>query len=226
MSHSDKPNHDAVLAPLAETEGQPDVPAGVQAVLNGIVARQDQLTRELSLAREQIERLERTTLEDPLLPMLSTRAFLRESNRMLLDSARHVLSTTFLYLNVDRFCVINARFGQSGGNAVLLSISNGIMRLLRGSDLFGRVGADEFGVLLMRSDPDSVRPKCERLVNHVQSNPIDYLGSPIPVTVMTSLLDCRGFETPERLIEAARKDVQSQRVNGPTAEFRPDFNLS
>jgi PleD family two-component response regulator len=35
---------------------------------------------------------------------------------------------------------------------VLLSISNDVMRMLRASDLFGRIGADEFGVMLMHSE--------------------------------------------------------------------------
>jgi hypothetical protein len=57
-----------------------------------------------------------------------------------------------------------------------------------------------------------IRPKCERLVDHVHDNPIDYLGNKISVTVTTSLLDCSDFESPEGLIEAARRSVQSNRA--------------
>ncbi|HUA51779.1 MAG TPA: GGDEF domain-containing protein [Candidatus Sulfotelmatobacter sp.] len=213
-------------APPAQPPGPPPdllsgdaltgLPTPLRQALEGIVKRHHDLTRELAAAREQIERLERTSLEDPLLPMLSTKAFLHEGNRTLLYRARHQLATTFFYLNVDRFRSINERFGQSAGDAVLMSISNDVVRMLRASDLFGRIGADEFGVMLMHSDARSVHSKCERLVGHVRDNPVDYLGSPIAVTVTSSLLDCGGFETPQSVIEAARRDVKGKRArNSP-----------
>lgn len=220
MTRPDKPKRDAVLAKLGQAGEPADPPSAEQATLNGIVKRQDQLSRDLDRAREQIERLERTVVEDPLLPMLSARAFLQDANRMLLEGTRNALPTTFLYISVDRFGGINERFGQSGGDAVLLSICGGIMRLLRGGDLIGRIGTDEFGIMFMHSDLGSVRRKCAQLVDLVQGRPIDYLGNAIFVTVMTSLLDCREFETPERLIEAARKDVQTQRANHPDRGLR------
>jgi GGDEF domain-containing protein len=159
MSQPTEPDQSPALADLLSSDALAGLPAALKLALQGVVKQQQDLTRELALARNQIERLERTSLEDPLLPMLSMKAFLREGNRVLLYRARHQLATTFLYLNVDRFRAVNERFGQSAGDAVLLSISNDVMRMLRASDLFGRIGADEFGVMLMHSEAGGVRPK-------------------------------------------------------------------
>ena len=94
------------------------------------------------------ERLRRLADEDPLTNVPNRRSF-EESVRMTLEvSARHQIDGSLLMIDLDGFKDINDTHGHAVGDRTLAAVASALRSRLRSTDLLGRVGGDEFAVLL------------------------------------------------------------------------------
>ena len=91
---------------------------------------------------------------DHLTGALSRRAFVAEAARAIARRDRYGRPCTLALFDLDHFKVINDRTGHAAGDAVLRSVAGACSRILRANDLLGRVGGEEFGVLLPELHPD------------------------------------------------------------------------
>jgi diguanylate cyclase (GGDEF)-like protein len=111
-------------------------------VVECVVAYFDRATAELA---EQ-------ALRDALTGLLNHQAFTDVVARELERSARYDHGLTLVFIDVDRFKEINDSLGHVEGDRVLHRVATLAATMLRGSDAAGRVGGDEFAVLLLESD--------------------------------------------------------------------------
>ena len=92
---------------------------------------------------------------DALTGLINRREF---ENRLgtALDSIRSNAEEThaLLYIDLDQFKVVNDTFGHTAGDALLRQLSEQIQAQIRSSDLFSRLGGDEFGILLERCNEE------------------------------------------------------------------------
>jgi diguanylate cyclase (GGDEF)-like protein len=100
---------------------------------------------------------------------LYTRPFFTESLRhALLQADRHRRSAALLFIDADRFKVINDSLGHGAGDRVLRELGNRIVASVRGSDIVGRLGGDEFVVLVESfQSMDDLRGVAQKLVRAV-----------------------------------------------------------
>jgi diguanylate cyclase (GGDEF)-like protein len=111
-------------------------------VVECVVAYFDRATGELA---EQARR-------DPLTGLLNHQAF---SDRLELEidrAQRYDHGLTLVFIDLDRFKEINDSFGHVDGDRVLHRVGATALEMLRGSDVAGRMGGDEFAVLLLEAD--------------------------------------------------------------------------
>ncbi len=82
----------------------------------------------------------------------------------ILDMAQAASSTVLLlYLDLDGFKIVNDQHGHHVGDEVLQSFAAGAARALRRDDCFGRLGGDEFGVVLVANSGDEAQELAESL---------------------------------------------------------------
>src|SRR5262249_40456444 len=115
---------------------------------------------------------------------LPNRAALRDALQTAVDRSKARGSTVgVLYIDVDRFKVINDSRGHTGGDALLHEIARAMNRATRHGDMLARFGGDEFVVLLdgLHSTPDALRI-AERL-RATLSEPILIDDRPVHVTI-------------------------------------------
>jgi diguanylate cyclase (GGDEF)-like protein len=89
---------------------------------------------------------------DSLTGALNRRAFEIAAERERLRAARHGTALSLAYLDVDHFKAANDRLGHHAGDRVLAEVARAIIAAMRGTDLFARMGGDEFVVLLPETD--------------------------------------------------------------------------
>ncbi|HEV2509144.1 diguanylate cyclase [Bosea sp. (in: a-proteobacteria)] len=118
-----------------------------------INAARSRLLRELDLAANQ----------DVLTRTLSRRAFLARSEAALAQNLAESRPLALLMLDVDRFKLINDEHGHAIGDEVLVTLSGRISELLRRTDLFGRIGGEEFAILVPGLTQPAVLALAERL---------------------------------------------------------------
>lgn len=116
---------------------------------------------------ELIERLSRAANHDSL----SRGAFIERSEACL--QANRDQGTALLMLDIDHFKNINDRFGHAGGDAMLKEFVVLISRLLRPADLFGRMGGEEFAVVLPGLDMIAATSVAERIRQALEMRAIE-----------------------------------------------------
>lgn len=121
---------------------------------------------------------------DGLTGALSRRAFRDEGARTLALAQRHRHEVSCIALDLDHFKAINDSHGHAAGDAVLFGAVAACRRLLRQTDLIGRVGGEEFAVLLPYTDRQSALGVAEKLRAGIAAESFD--GSDGPFNVSAS----------------------------------------
>ena len=119
----------------------------------------------LDLARIIEDELELRLLAttDFLTGALSRRAFLDEGQRALNLARRHRYDLSCICFDLDHFKAINDGAGHAAGDAVLAATAGACSALLRKSDIFGRLGGEEFAILLPHASAAEAAGVAEKL---------------------------------------------------------------
>lgn len=94
------------------------------------------------------QQLVRLADHDPLTGLLNRRRFHEDLARQVSLDLRHQQASTVLLIDLDGFKYINDTLGHAAGDRLLQLVADTLRDRLRSSDTFGRLGGDEFGVLL------------------------------------------------------------------------------
>ena len=107
--------------------------------------------------------IESMVLEDELTGLNNYRCLQQRLGEELERASRHGLALAAVYIDLDRFKLVNDTFGHDAGNAVLKAVARTIRESCRGEDIAGRVGGDEFVVVLPQVDHAGALIAAERL---------------------------------------------------------------
>jgi diguanylate cyclase (GGDEF)-like protein len=187
------------IAGLTEAELTPRVRQAMMELLGEV----DQLRRELNDSRARIAYLEKLVDEDPLMPVANRRAFVRELTRMMGFAERYGVAGSIVYFDVNNMKQINDVHGHSAGDAALLQVARLLIENVRNTDVVGRLGGDELGVLLVQADLQLAETKAANLVTIVQSHPLLWQGHEVPLSVAYGVYSFAGGENAGDVIEAA-----------------------
>lgn len=141
-------------------------------------------------AQEQIEhakRIEYIAHHDSLTALPNRGFFSQMLNQMLAQAKRYDRQLAVLFLDLDRFKLINDTLGHDAGDELLKEVARRLKQAVRESDIVARLGGDEFVVLLPEQcDQDSLVVVARRVLDLV-SKPYDLLGHEFRVTVSVGI---------------------------------------
>jgi diguanylate cyclase (GGDEF)-like protein len=146
-----------------------------------LAAEVERLELELAAARGEIEALAARADVDPLTDVLNRRGFERELKRSLAYLKRYGTSAALLYVDLDRFKVINDRHGHAAGDAMLKAVTMVIARQVRASDVVARLGGDEFAVLLWNLSETDAQTKAQTLEAAIARTTATHAGATLSV---------------------------------------------
>jgi diguanylate cyclase (GGDEF)-like protein len=127
--------------------------------------------------------LQQIAKQDAMTGALTRRGFLAEVEREFLRATRYERPSALAMIDVDNFRAINDRYGHPAGDAVLIAIADACMPTMRKSDIFGRVGGEEFGLLLPETDAPSAMDAAERIRGIIEQTLVESAGNAIRATV-------------------------------------------
>ncbi len=173
------------------------------------------LIRDITESVKRTSELSYLAQHDMLTGLVNRREFETQLGVLLEDSrmnnSRHVL----FYLDLDHFKVINDQCGHAAGDDVLKRLSTEFKNHLRKGDIIGRLGGDEFGVLLVNCDLENASILAEKMRADIDNfefqwgNRVFKLG----VSIGMVAVDNTG-ESVEVLIEKADSSCYAAKQNG------------
>jgi diguanylate cyclase (GGDEF)-like protein len=123
----------------------------------------------LSRLRRTQARLEQFATLDPLTGVLNARAFSTELAQELSRHRRYGRPLALIYLNLDDFKAVNDTRGRATGDAVLRLVSDAMRVAVRQADVIGRLGGDDFAVLMPETDGEVARAAATRLAAGIRT---------------------------------------------------------
>jgi len=100
---------------------------------------------------------------DGLTGIMNKRIFNEVSERYFYTAQRHQKELTLLLLDLDHFKKVNDNHGHNIGDLLLIRFVETIQALLRKSDVFARVGGEEFAILLFKTDVKGAKNLAEKI---------------------------------------------------------------
>ena len=197
----------ATLAGIPQAELTPRV----SAAIGMLMAEVQKLREDLAQSSKRIEFLETLADQDALAPVLNRRAFVRELTRMIAYAERYDVAGSVLYFDVDNMKQVNDQLGHAAGDAVLTRIAETLLRESRASDVVGRLGGDEYAVILTQADAQTAAAKAASLAQAVAAEPVDWRGEQLNVTLSYGVHTFAGGEPVEQALDAADRAMYARK---------------
>jgi len=176
-----------------------------------LLAENERLKRELAVARARIGELEARADIDPLLDILNRRGFERELARSIAHVKRYGTQAVLMFIDLDGFKAVNDRYGHSAGDALLKAVARELGAHVRASDVVGRLGGDEFGVVMWRADEVQAAAKARELEALIARIAIPRGNAQIQVGASVGTAPLLADATPIQTIAAADRAMYTRK---------------
>ena len=165
--------------------------------------------------RRQLERdLRRRADHDALTGLLNRSAFERELERELALGSRYRTTCAVLLLDVDSLKGTNDAHGHLAGDAVLRTVANTLRSRLRQTDIAGRLGGDEFGVVLPRADESAARTVAEEILAAARGHAVAPGGLGASLSLGVALVKIPGLRATDVFRCADRAMYEGKHAGG------------
>ncbi len=204
------------VAPAADVASVAGIPAAeltpkVKAALDQLMAEVSHLREELARTQKRIGYLEELADQDTLTPVLNRRAFVRELTRMISFAERYGMAGSVAYFDVNGMKAINDGYGHGAGDAALAHVARTMLAQLRESDVVGRLGGDEFGVILPQADPAAANAKGRALAEAIAAQAFEFEGQWLRVGVAYGVNGFAAGDEAQAALDAADRAMYAQK---------------
>lgn len=192
----------------ADTASVLDIPEAeltpkVRTAIMSLMAEVQRLRDEVQQSQRRIAYLEQLADEDTLVPVVNRRAFVRELSRVMSYGNRYNVSSSVLYFDVNGMKSINDLHGHAAGDAALTHVARMLAESVRESDIVGRLGGDEFGVILAHSDQAAAKEKAQSLSTAIERTSFEWKGQRMRLHVSFGTYTFGPGETADAVLDAA-----------------------
>ena len=158
-------------------------------VLSDAIEQNFSLKHELLQANTDAERLARV---DELTQLFNRRAFYEHYEMQWAQAKRSGNDLSLIMLDIDNFKRVNDSFGHDVGDLALQHTANLLRESIRSSDICGRLGGEEFGLLLPNTKLEQAESVAENLRSKLDSTHFEYPGGTAPLTASFGVTDASG----------------------------------
>jgi diguanylate cyclase (GGDEF)-like protein len=184
---------------ISEAEMTPAVSSAVQGLLGEI----DDLRGEVGRLKGRLAEVEDLADRDALTPLLNRRALLRELGRIRTFAQRYGSPASLVYFDLDDLKGVNDRLGHAAGDAALRAVAERLLAHVRESDIVGRMGGDEFAVILAQADQATAEAKAAALARAIEAEPVKFGDWSAPLHISWGVREITQDAEPEALVAEA-----------------------
>lgn len=164
---------------------------------------------------------------DHLTGALTRRGFEEQVSREFARHARYHRTSSIIFFDIDHFKKINDGYGHPSGDEVLRQVGQLAMGTLRPTDYLGRMGGEEFAVLLPETSATEAFVAAERLRHIIQSHPFALpAGDPIRVTASFGLSSIENSADVGEWFASADKELYKAKAEGRNCTRMMSFDIA
>jgi diguanylate cyclase (GGDEF)-like protein len=191
--------------------GEADLTPAVRAALQSLLGEIDDLRGEVGRLKARLAETEGLADRDALTPLFNRRAFLRELGRVRTFAQRYGAPASLVYFDLDGFKAVNDRYGHAAGDAALNAVAERLLAHVRQSDVVGRMGGDEFALILVQADQGVAAAKAAALVAAIEREPIRFGDWTAPLHLSFGVRQITADAEPETLVAEADAAMYAQK---------------
>ena len=129
------------------------------------------------------EKLHKLSVTDALTEVYNRRHFFETGESLVALSAREHKHVSLLMLDIDHFKAINDTYGHQAGDIILIAFAKRIQKMTRASDLFARIGGEEFAVILYNTSIKDAKKLAQNICDEISEHNFFYKNQHIDMTV-------------------------------------------
>lgn len=167
------------------------------------------------MAHDRLRRmLERRARHDDLTDVLLRGAFWEELEAACLQAERQRQPLTLAFVDLDHFKAINDVYGHLAGDSVLRHFAGLLRKACGARDVAGRLGGEEFAIVMPDTALENGRLTCMRLATSVRATPCPSEPDPIAYTVSIGLAARHAGEGADALMRRADRALYDAKLKG------------
>lgn len=164
------------------------------------------------------QQAQQLSVTDPLTGLNNRRRFFELARKEFQRSQRYRRDLSILMIDIDHFKQVNDLHGHLAGDRVLQSLARDLVQNLRGNDLLGRYGGDEFVVLMPETDLRQACQVAERICQSISGTPLKITAGEVCISASLGVaaldVECKGLDTllvrADRALYAAKETGRNQ----------------
>ena len=155
----------------------------VESQTSFLLAAKKALESELAERKILEKNLQHQASTDSLTGIVNRRLFFEKCSEILGQAIRYERDLSFFILDLDKFQDVNKKYGHLGGDEILIQVVNRVKESIRDADIFGRIGGEEFALLMPETNLKSAHLLAQRICKDIADMPIEVEGQIVHVTV-------------------------------------------
>jgi len=184
----------------------------VRTAFNVMISEIDSLRLDVEQLKLSLAEAEASADHDALAPVYNRRAFIREAQRILAMVKRHEIEASMIYFDLNNFKAINDAHGHPAGDEVIRTVGELLIRQTRETDIVGRIGGDEFAVVLTHLGSEAAAIKAETLAATICTERILHKGAPLYVSAAYGIAHLGLTDTAERALARADEAMYADKA--------------
>lgn len=137
---------------------------------------------DISQEKRREEQIIYLAEHDALTGLYNRRYFLERLNHHISFGERYGHLSSLLFIDLDQFKFINDSYGHKAGDTYLIQVAKELSLALRDTDILGRLGGDEFGVILPFTNQDEAVQVTENILASLTSHDWSYEGNTVHIS--------------------------------------------
>jgi diguanylate cyclase (GGDEF)-like protein/PAS domain S-box-containing protein len=175
------------------------------------------IVRDITERKQHERELQQLADHDPITNRFNRRRFEQELDRIVSECARYERTAALLVLDLDGFKEVNDLHGHAAGDEILVKVGALLQATVRDSDVVGRLGGDEFGVVVQEADRAEAECVAQKIVAAVRSSGMvisDLVRAQVTASVGIALIEPRAEVTAGELQVGADRAMYRAKAEG------------
>ena len=201
------------LSPSLKLKDQLATDSELNTTLQLALLAMEEAEKRIKRQETRIKQLESLSVTDELTQLFNRRGFLQQFQISLSISQRNKTGGSLMILDLDKFKQINDTYGHLAGDEVLKNVGIAISTVVRESDIVGRIGGDEFSILMPGASPVTVTKRISQIRSAMSKMNFPWNHKNLIISGSIGRYDYLGQENEQEILNFADTSMYKQKAS-------------